>query len=420
MTIICHKITIMNKLWNRNFSILTIGSFISAFGSAAAGIAFGILIYKQTGSPLTLALFTIANIIPRMITSILVGPFVDRNSRVKMIYRIDYFYSIFFSIVAVILFTGYFNVWVFTIIAAFFGIVDTVYQIAFTSLFPEVITPGNHSKAYSISSLIWPISAAVMAPIATYLIETYVFGVAILMAFNALTFVITATIETQIKLEEKLNTKKVHSKITFIEDIKEGLHYYKLEKGILGIGVLFAAFSFVYAASDLLRMPYFVNHPTLTLQNFSLLISASAIGRMVGGVIHYIFKYPTAKKYLIAVSVYITVEVLGATLLYMPYIIMVVVSFIVGLLSVTSFNIRMSATQTYIPSNIRGRVNSTQQMLWNIGTILGTLTIGLIAEYSGLEYRFIIMLASIVSLSAIVIFPIGMKNEFKKIYNVDV
>ncbi|MDY0317405.1 MAG: MFS transporter [Candidatus Izemoplasmatales bacterium] len=410
----------MNKLWNRNFSILTIGSFISAFGSAAAGIAFGILIYKQTGSPLTLALFTIANIIPRMLTSILVGPFVDRNSRVKMIYRIDYFYSIFFSIVAVILFTGYFNVWVFTIIAAFFGIVDTVYQIAFTSLFPEVITPGNHSKAYSISSLIWPISAAVMAPIATYLIETYVFGVAILMAFNALTFVITATIETQIKLEEKLNTKKVHSKITFIEDIKEGLHYYKLEKGILGIGVLFAAFSFVYAASDLLRMPYFVNHPTLTLQNFSLLISASAIGRMVGGVIHYIFKYPTAKKYLIAVSVYITVEILGATLLYMPYIMMVVVSFIVGLLSVTSFNIRMSATQTYIPSNIRGRVNSTQQMLWNIGTILGTLTIGLIAEYSGLEYRFIIMLASIVSLSAIVIFPIGMKNEFKKIYNVDV
>ncbi len=410
----------MNKLWNRNFSILTIGSFISAFGSAAAGIAFGILIYKQTGSPLTLALFTIANIIPRMITSIFVGPFVDRNSRVKMIYRIDYFYSIFFLLVALILFTGYFNVWVFTMIAAFFGIVDTVYQIAFTSLFPEVISKGNHSKAYSISSLIWPISAAVMAPIATFLIENYEFGVAILMVFNALTFVITATIETQIKLEEKLNTKKVHSKITFIEDIKEGLHYYKLEKGILGIGVLFAAFSFVYAASDLLRMPYFVNHPTLTLQNFSLLISASAIGRMVGGIIHYIFKYPTAKKYLIAVGVYITVEVLGATLLYMPYIMMVVVSFIVGLLSVTSFNIRMSATQTYLPSHIRGRINSTQQMLWNIGTILGTLTIGLIAEYSGLEYRFIILLASVVSLSAIFIFPIGMKNEFKKIYNVDV
>jgi len=410
----------MNKLWNRNFTILTIGSFISAFGSAAAGIAFGILIYIKTGSPLTLALFTIANIIPRMITAIFVGPFVDRHSRVKLIYLIDFFYAFFFLVVAGILFTGYFDVIVFTLIAAFFGIIDTLYQIAFTTLFPEVISKGNHSKAYSISSLIWPISAAVMAPVATYFIENYEFGVAILMAFNAVTFLITATIETQIKVDEKLNKKEVTSKITFLTDLKEGLHYYKLEKGILGIGVLFAAFSFVYAASDLLRMPYFVNHPTFTIQHFSLLISASAIGRMVGGVIHYLFKYPTAKKYLIAVSVYITVEILSATLLYMPYVLMVGVSFIVGLLSVTSFNIRMSATQTYLPSHIRGRVNSTQQLLWNVGTILGTLIIGLVAEYSGLEYRFIIMLSAIVSLSAIIIIPIGMKDEFKKIYNVDV
>ena len=410
----------MNRLWNRNFTILTIGSFISAFGSAAAGIAFGILIYTKTGSPLTLALFTIANIIPRMITAIFVGPFVDRHSRVRLIYLIDFFYAFFFLVVAGILFTGYFDVIVFTLIASFFGIVDTLYQIAFTSLFPEVISKGNHSKAYSISSLIWPISAAVMAPVATYFIENFEFGVALLMAFNAVTFLITATIETQIKVEEKLNKKEVSSKITFLTDLKEGLHYYKLEKGILGIGVLFAAFSFVYAASDLLRMPYFVNHPTFTIQHFSLLISASAIGRMVGGVIHYLFKYPTAKKYLIAVTVYITVEVLGATLLYMPYVVMIVVSFIVGLLSVTSFNIRMSATQTYLPSHIRGRVNSTQQLLWNLGTILGTLIIGLVAEYSGLEYRFIILLSAVVSLSAIIIIPIGMKDEFKKIYNVDV
>ncbi|MFA7075793.1 MAG: MFS transporter [Candidatus Izemoplasmatales bacterium] len=410
----------MNRLWNRNFTILTIGSFISAFGSAAAGIAFGILIYTKTGSPLTLALFTIANIIPRMVTAVLIGPFVDRHSRVKLIYRIDFFYSIFFALVALVLFSGYFDVIVFTLIAAFFGIVDTVYQIAFNSLFPEVISQGNHSKAYSISSLIWPISAAVMAPIATFLIENFNDGVAILMIFNAATFLVTASIETKIKVSEKLNTRTDGIKISFITDLKEGIHYYKLEKGILGIGILFAAFSFVYATSDLLRMPYFVNHPTLTLQHFSLIISASAIGRMVGGVIHYIYKYPTEKKYVIAVCVYLAVEILGATLLYMPYVIMVIVSFIVGLLSVTSFNIRMSATQTYLPSHIRGRVNSTQQMLMNVGTILGTLTIGLIAEFSGLEYRLIILLAAIVSISAIFIIPIRMKDEFKKIYNVDV
>ena len=409
----------MNKLWSRNFTILTIGSFISAFGSAAAGIAFGILIYTKTGSPLTLALFTIANIIPRLVTSVLIGPFIDRHSRVKLIYSIDFFYSVFFLVVGVVLFSGYFDVIVFTLIASLFGIIDTVYQIAFMSLFPEVITDGNHSKAYSISSLIWPISAAIMAPIAAYLIDNFENGVAILMIFNAITFVITATIETQIKIKEKLNTHKDESKNHFIQDLREGIRYYKIERGILGIGILFAAFSFVYAASDLLRMPYFVNHATLTLQDYSLLISAGAVGRIVGGIVHYLFKYPAAKKYLIAVAVYITVEILGATLLYMPYFLMIIVSFIVGVLSVTSFNIRMSATQAYLPSHIRGRVNSTQQMLWNIGTILGTVVIGVIAEFSGWDYRFIILIAASVSLSAIIFIPLRMKNEFKKIYNVD-
>ncbi|MDD5293079.1 MAG: MFS transporter, partial [Candidatus Izemoplasmatales bacterium] len=167
------------KLWNRNFSIVTIGSFISAFGSAAAGIAFGILIYKETGSPLTLALFTIANIIPRVVTNFIVGPFVDRHSRKKIIVTIDFFCAFLFAIISIILFQGYFNVLVFTIVAAGFGVIDTLYQVAFMSLFPEVISPGLHSKAYSISSLIWPISAAVMAPVAAYFIENFVHGVAL-------------------------------------------------------------------------------------------------------------------------------------------------------------------------------------------------------------------------------------------------
>ena len=409
----------MNKLWNRNFSILTIGSIISAFGNAGASIAFGFLIYKQTGSPLTLALFTVANIIPRLITNLLIGPFVDRHSRKTIIVTLDFVIAFFFGVIGTILYTGYFNVLIFTGLAMLFGIIDTVYQVAFMSLFPEVISKGMHSKAYSISSMIWPISAAVMAPVAAYVIDTFANGIALLMLANAVVFVCTALVETKIQLTEHLNQNPV-KQFQFIDDFKEGMHYYKKEKGILGIGILFACFSFVYAASDLLRMPFFVSHPNYTLQSFSFLVSASAIGRLLGGIIHYLFKYPPHKKFAIAISVYFIVEILGATLLYMPYVLMVVSSFIVGLLSVTSFNIRMSATQVYLPNHIRGRVNATQQLLWNIGTVVGALTIGLIAEYSGLEYRQIILLAATVSLSAIVLFPLRMHKEFKKIYNVEV
>ncbi len=409
----------MEKLWTRNFTILTIGSLISALGNSAASVGFGILVYQQTGSPLTLAFFTIANIIPRIITGFIAGPFVDRHSRRKIIYRLDFLSSTLFLGIAIILFTGYFQVIVFTLLASVFGIIDTIYQLAFMSMFPEVITKGNHSKAYSLSSLIWPLSAAIMAPIAAFMIETYVFGIAILMAFNAITHFLAASVESTMRLEEILNQKEVKG-FQFIEDLKEGFHYYRLEKGIFGIAILFAAFSFVYASQDLLRMPYFISSDVYTIQHFSFIISASSVGRILGGIIHYTFKYPPHKRYLIAVSVYFTVEFLSATMLYMPYVLMVTFSFIVGLLSVTSFNIRMTATQVYIPTQLRGRVNSTQNLLWNIGAIIGALVTGLFAEFTTFDYRFIMLLTAIVSISAILLVPVRMNHEFKKIYNADI
>jgi len=99
---------------------------------------------------------------------------------------------------------------------------------------------------------------------------------------------------------------------------------------------------------------------------------------------------------------------------------MVATGFIVGLLSVTSFNIRMSATQTYIPGEMRGRINSTQNLLWSFGGIIGALVTGLIAEYTALDYRLIMAGAAVVSISAILLIPLKMSGEFKKIYNVDV
>jgi len=325
---------------------------------------------------------------------------------------------LFFGI-AFILFTGYFDVLVFTLLAGVFGIIDTVYQLSFMSMFPEVITRGNHSRAYSLSSLIWPLSAAMMAPIAAFMIDQIVYGIAILMAFNAVTHFIAASVESTIRLDEKLNQKKV-SGLQFVEDLKEGFHYYKLEKGIFGIAILFAAFSFVFASHDLLRMPYFINSDVYTLQHFSFLITAASVGRIIGGIVHYTFKYPPHKRYLIAVSVYLTVELLSATMLYMPYVLMITVSFIVGLLSVTSFNIRMTATQVYIPTELRGRVNSTQNLLWHVGGIAGVLTAGFIAEYTTLDYRFILLLLASVSLTTILMVPIRMHHEFKKIYNADI
>lgn len=62
-----------------------------------------------------------------------------------------------------------------------------------------LITPGFATKAYSVSSMIYPL-ASVMVLAAAWCYEHT--GLEILFLFNSVTFLIAASFETQIKVDE--------------------------------------------------------------------------------------------------------------------------------------------------------------------------------------------------------------------------
>ena len=287
------------------------------------------------------------------------------------------------------------------------------------SVFPEIIPEGNFSKAYSLSSLIWPLSSAIMTPLSAFFILNFENGTAIIMLFNAITFIIAAIFETTIDIKEKLNTKPAHGN-QFIFDMKEAVDYYRKEPGVLAIGLLFTAFAYIYSTHDVLYLPFFESAANFTIQDYSFMISANALGRITGGLVHYLFKYPVNRRYQIALTVYFLVEIIGATQLYYPYPLMVGSAFFTGLIAVTSFNIRMSATQSYIPNDKRARINSAQNLMHGFGSIAGLLITGYLATYVVSDYRMLLLVSATVSIGAIILFPVRLKKEFIKIYNREV
>ena len=72
--------------------------------------------------------------------------------------------------------------------------------------------------------------------------------------------------------------------------------------------------------------------------------------------------------------------------LFTPVIIMMITQFISGLICVTSFNIRISSTQNYVPNEMRGRYNGTYQMLTTVGSIIGQLSAGWLGEVFPVSY----------------------------------
>ena len=66
-----------NKLWTRDFTIITLGSVVSMVGGTMTGFAISIMVLDYTGSTFLYALFNICFQIPMLVCPLLAGPVLD-------------------------------------------------------------------------------------------------------------------------------------------------------------------------------------------------------------------------------------------------------------------------------------------------------------------------------------------------------
>lgn len=403
-----------NTLWTKNFTIITIGTIISMLGNAISGFAISLLVLDYTGSTLLYVIFMVVYNLPKVVMPLAAGPYLDRFSRTKVIYTLDFISAGIYAAVFFILRSGYFSYGPFLLLCVLIGSIDSVYQVAYDSLYPMLVSEGNFTKAYSISSLIYPL-AAMMVPVASYVYE-YV-GLTPLFAFNALTFLVAAVFETQIRVDESqigAGTARVSFR-QLKEDFSEGLAYIRREKGLAVITAYFFVSMLTGSGSGALWLPYFRTTAGLGVTLYSYVSACNVLGRLVGGGVQYRIAYPPKKKFAIALFVYTAITVMEASFLFLPVLCMMLLMFVHGMLGVTSFNIRISATQSYVPNDYRGRFNGTFQMLTTLGSIIGQLSAGALAEV--FPDRSIIVAFMTVNLIAVYAIVYRGREHVKAIYN---
>lgn len=411
-------------LWTRDFTIITIGTAISTLGNAIAGFAISLLVLDHTGSTLLYALFMACNFLPKVFTPLLVGPYLDRVSRKKVIYRMDFLSSVLYLMVFLLISNGFFNYWVLLAGVVVIGSIDGTYVVAYDSFYPNLVAPGNFSRAYSIASLLYPL-ATFMLPVASLVYNT-VGTVAPLFAFNSLAFFVAACFERSIRHQETHMAAAPKDGLRgagrLWGDFKEGMGYIKGEPGLMVITAYFFVTMLTGQGNEALMLPFFRNHPHLfvhvpvdVVTLYSIVTVCGVAGRLVGGLIHYRFIYPTGKKFAIALFVYTAITVIHAGMLFLPVPLMMFSFFVAGLLSVTSYNIRISATQAYVPDHVRARFNGTFQMMCTLGQVIGQVVAGVCSEF--FPERRIIIALMLVNLAAIygIVWP-G-RLSVKQVYN---
>ena len=412
------------KLWTKNFTIITLGSAVSMLGNMVAGFAIGLLVLEKTSSTFLYALFMVFYNIPKILAPVMAGPIVDRFSRRKIIYTLDFTSATIYMVIFFLLRADIFSYISLLALCLLIGCIDGIYTVAYESFYPNLISKGNFRKAYSISSMLMPI-ASFMTPVASA-VYNILGTLAPLFLFNAVTFFVAAVCETQIDhSEEGRSQNKSTNMKQYIQDFRYGLEYIKGEKALIVITTYFFVCNMAGGVMHTLLLPFFKNNAHLfshisidVITLYTLITTTGLAGRFIGGLIHYKFKYPANKKFAIAIFVYFSCAICDGFKLWLPVPLMFVVFFFVGIISVTSFNIRISATQSYVPDTVRGRFNGTFQMITTLGTLAGQMIAGSLGEI--LPERTILIGMMFINVIAITLIMFRNREDVKPLYNRDV
>ena len=120
---------------------------------------------------------------------------------------------------------------------------------------------------------------------------------------------------------------------------------------------------------------------------------------------------------MIAMCIYVIVNIADGPFMFWPIPVAMGVCFINGLCGVTSYTIRISATQAYVSDDKKGRFNGAFLILMTSGMLVGELIAGALGEI--MDPRFVQLTLCGISLIMAFVLIGGNHKEVAKIYNTD-
>ncbi|HOC07043.1 MAG TPA: MFS transporter [Bacillota bacterium] len=400
------------NVWSKDFTLITIGTVISAIAGQTISLPFSLMVFDQTQSAFLSAIMFVSGMLPNFILPLFIAPLIDRGNKKKIIVTLDYLTGAFFLLVALIVSKTGFNYHLFVAFTFIAGIIGTIYQLTYIAWYPDLIPVGFEQQGYAVSSSIYPTVIMVMSPVAAWLYKVMPMHLLLIM-IGFLTFV-AATFELFISNQGfQKKTGVLHWK-EYLADCKAGLSYLRKEKGLQNIYSYMAITNGVATGVQLMVQAYFQSVQFLTVAMLAFLRTAETLGRMLGGLVQYKVKIKPEKRFGITKFVYFTYETFDILLLYLPYPLMIVNRFICGVLGITSYTLRESSVQSYLPRDMRAKVNAIFNVATSFTVIIFQLGVGSVGDLLG--YRRTVVLFTAISMAAIIGFIAIPSTVNRKVY----
>ena len=355
----------------RAFTNIWLAQLVSSMGSALTALAASVLVYRETGSALSVALMLIATSGPTLLIGLFAGVFVDRYDRKRIMLGADLLRAV---LIFLIPFLIPFNLnWLY-IIVALTSAITQFFDSAHASVLPEVASDEELSSANALMS-ISSVGSQMLGFAAAGLIVSN-FPVEWAFYLDAATFLISGMFIWLTRLPA-LPVIESTSIRAIGENLKAGIQVVSNTPILRSLFLVAAPVFMSFGLNNTLLLPFALRELNGTEFEFGLQQAAEAVGIALGSLFMARLADRIREGQWLAIS-YLLMALASVWYSYATHIALGI--FLIGLIGVVnapSFIGRQLVIQRSTPREMRGRVNSAFFVVRDVMFVSGMALAGL-------------------------------------------
>ncbi|MBL1229254.1 MFS transporter [Enterococcus sp. BWB1-3] len=376
--------------WRKNIYLFLTGQFLSGITSMIVQYSIIWYLTKATGSATILSFATLVGMIPMVLLSPFVGPFVDRLNKKTILIVTDVIVAIFALILAVSgTLADEFPLWLVFVSLFMRAVAQTFQMPIIQSILPTMVPEEELTKVNGqlgmVQSANFIIAPALGAFLFTIMPMNLLIMLDVLGAFLGVGLLIFVTIPRIVSEGEKIH---------LLEDTKFGLKKLMENKGLWYITIIGAVFMLIFmpAASlyPLMTMNYFGG----TVGQAGLVEVIYAVGMLAGGAVIGVFGNWKDRMKPIFFAYFVIGLTIGASGL-LPgtnrgFMLFIILNAIAGFATPYFNTLLMTMIQQSYEPKYLGRVLGVLNSLMSITGPVGLIMAGPLADNIGVEKMFLI------------------------------
>ncbi len=364
---------------SRDFRLLFIGQFVSAFGSSISYVVLPWQMYQLTKSNFAVGMLGLAEFVPMLVMAFVGGALADFVDRRRLIVVAELGLIVCCGLLVANALSPQPRVWVLFAVAALFAALNGVHRPALEALTPRLVKPEQIPAVASLSMFRGSFSYIVGPALAGLIAAS--FGAAVAFAIDATTFVVSIlalllirSVPMPAKLDddERPNLRSVVEGLKYARSRQELLGTYLIDINAMFFGMPIALFPAIAESFGGASVGLFYAMPAVGALAVSLTSGwTNKIHR------HGLAVTIAATLWGVAIVVFGLVGSLWLALLFLA---------LAGAADAVSGVFRMTIWNQTIPDHMRGRLAGIEMISYLTGPYLGNAEAGLVAARFGLGF----------------------------------